>query len=386
MDGYLGWPLAQYLASRSHEVAGADALLRRSWVEEVNAVSAIPIASIDERLYALRAETNQAVPFWRGDLQDYGLVERIFLEFEPEAIIHLGECSSDPYSMIDRKHTVFAQVNNLTTTFNLLFAVRDLAPRAHVVKLGTLPGFNPLNADIPEGYRQQEHREREDLISFPEPAPDSIMLACRIWGIRATNVRQGVVFGTRAEGASDDPRMRTRLDFDRAFGTVINRLSCRAVIGHPLIPDGVGGQVLASLPLGDSMQCLTLCLEQPPEPGEYQILNQPAETHSLDSLATVVHRAALDLGLKLDTPPVEYPGSANDSHMHHAGADQRYLGELGYRPTRDVVSEVRSMLQDLLPYRERIAAHQAALLPGVRENGSRHRARSGGEVDQKGDW
>ena len=382
-DGYLGWPLAQYLASRSHEVAGADALLRRSWVEELDAVSAIPIASIDERLHALRAETSQAIPFWRGDLQDYGLVERIFLEFEPEAIIHLGECSSDSYSVIDRKHTVFAQVNNLTTTFNLLFAVRDLAPNAHLVKLGTLPVFNPLNADIPEGFRAVEHRERKDLMSFPAPAPDSIMHACRIWEIRATDVRQGVVFDTRIEGASDDPRMRTRLDFDRAFGTVINRLSCRAVIGHPLIPDGVGSQVLASLPLGDSMQCLTLCLERPPEPGEYRVFNQPAEIHSLHRLATVVHRAALDLGFKLDALPVEYPGSVNDRQVHHAEADQSYLLELGYRSTRDVVSEVRSMLQDLLPYRERVAAHQETLLPVVCENGSRHRACSGGEVHQK---
>ena len=247
MDGYLGWTLAQYLASRSHEVAGADALFRRSWVEELDAVSAIPIASIDERLHALRAETGQTIPFWRGDLQDYGLVERIFLEFEPEAIVQLGECSSDPYSMIDRKHTMFAQVNNLTTTFNLLFAVRDLAPRAHLVKLGTLPESDPLDADIPKGFRPVEHREREDLMSFPAPAPDSIMHACKIWGIRATEVRQGVVFGSRTEGMSDDPRMRARLDFDRAFGTVINRFSCRAVIGHPLIVDGAGRQVLASL-------------------------------------------------------------------------------------------------------------------------------------------
>ena len=149
MDGYLGWPLAQYLASRSHEVSGADALLRRSWVEELDAVSAIPIASLDERLHALRAETGQAIPFWRGDLQDYALVERIFLEFEPEAIIHLGECSSDPYSVIDRKHTVFAQVNNLTTTF-IAVCRRDSLPRASG-KARDLPGFNPLNADMREG-------------------------------------------------------------------------------------------------------------------------------------------------------------------------------------------------------------------------------------------
>ena len=372
MDGYLGWPLAQYLTRRSHEVAGADALLRRSWVEELNAVSAIPIASIDERLRALRAETGQAIPFWRGDLQDYGLVERIFLEFEPEAIVHLGECSSAPYSMIDRQHTMFAQVNNLKTTFNLLFAVRDLAPQAHLVKLGFLPKPDLLDAGIPEGFT--------DLMSFLAPAPDGIMRACESWGIRATEVRQGVVFGTRTEGMSDDPRMRTRLDFDRAFGTVLNRLSCRAVIGHPLIPDGVSSQVLASLPLGDSMQGLTLCLEKPPKPGEYRVFNQPGEMHSLRSLARVVQRAARDLGLEPGAPPAEDPGPVIDRQVHDAEAGQKYLLELGYRPAHNVVSESRSMLQDLLPHRERVAAHQQALLPGMREHDSRHRFCPDGEV------
>src|ERR1700680_1273703 len=109
MDGYLGWSLAQHLTLRGHEVAGADALLRRSWVAEMGSVSAIPIASIEERLRALRADSGQVVPFWNGDLRDYALVERIFQEFEPEAVIHLGECPSAPYSMIDRDHATFVQ-------------------------------------------------------------------------------------------------------------------------------------------------------------------------------------------------------------------------------------------------------------------------------------
>ena len=134
MDGYLGWSLAQHLAGRGHEVAGADALFRRSWVEEMGSVSAIPIASADERLGALRDHTGQAIPFWQGDLGTTTWYERIFREFEPRAVIHLGECPSAPYSMIDREHTTFVQLNNLTTTFNLLFAIRDLAPDAHLLK------------------------------------------------------------------------------------------------------------------------------------------------------------------------------------------------------------------------------------------------------------
>ena len=292
MDGYLGWPLAQHLAGRGHEVAGADALFRRSWVEEMGSVSAIPIAPTDERLDALRADTGQPIPFWRGDLRDYDLVERIFQEFEPEAVIHLGECPSAPYSMVDREHTTFVQLNNLTTTFNLLFAIRDLAPDAHLLKLGTMGEYGTPNMDIPEGFFEVEYRGRRDLMPFPRQAPswyhwskvhgsNNIMFACKIWGIRATDVMQDVVFGTRIEGMGGDPRLRTRLDFDQAFGTVINRFSCQTVIEHPLTLYGAGGQVCGLLPLRDSMRCLTLGLENPPKPGEYRVFNQFAQTYSV---------------------------------------------------------------------------------------------------------
>jgi UDP-sulfoquinovose synthase len=380
IDGYLGWPLAQHLARRGHEVAGADALFRRSWVQEMGSVSAIPIASADQRLCALRAQTGQAIPFWPGDLRDYDLVQRIFREFQPEAVIHLGECPSAPYSMIDREHTVFVQLNNLTTTFNLLFAIRDLAPDAHLLKLGTMGEYGTPDVDIPEGFFEVEYRGRKDRMPFPRQAgswyhwskvhgSNNVMFACKIWGIRATDVMQGVVFGTRIESMDGDPLLRTRLDFDQAFGTVINRFACEAVIEHPLTPYGAGGQVRGFLPLRDSIRCLTLGLENPPEPGEYRVFNQFAETYSIQRLAVVVQRAALDLGLKIDVAPVENPRAAIERHHHHYAPDHSRLMELGYRPTRDVAGEVRDMLEDLLPHRERIAGHQEALLPSVHWNG-----------------
>ena len=394
MDGYLGWPLAQHLAGRGHEVAGADALFRRSWVEEMGSVSAIPIAPTDERLDALRADTGQPIPFWRGDLRDYDLVERIFQEFEPEAVIHLGECPSAPYSMVDREHTTFVQLNNLTTTFNLLFAIRDLAPDAHLLKLGTMGEYGTPNMDIPEGFFEVEYRGRRDLMPFPRQAPswyhwskvhgsNNIMFACKIWGIRATDVMQDVVFGTRIEGMGGDPRLRTRLDFDQAFGTVINRFSCQTVIEHPLTLYGAGGQVCGLLPLRDSMRCLTLGLENPPKPGEYRVFNQFAQTYSVRSLAGLVQRAALDLGLKVDVAAVENPRAAIERQQHHSVPDHSQLLELGYQPTRDVAGEVRAMLEDLLPHRERIAEHQQVLLPSVHWDGSRRQVGFLGEADEK---
>jgi UDP-sulfoquinovose synthase len=382
MDGYLGWSLAQHLAARGHVVAGADALYRRSWVEEMGSVSAIPIAPIDVRLGALRENTGQGIPFWKCDLRDYKIVEQIFREFEPEAVIHLGECPSAPYSMIDRDHTTFVQMNNLMTTFNLLFAMRDICPQAHLLKLGTMGEYGTPNVAIPEGFFEVEYRGRKDRMPFPRQAPswyhwskvhgsNNIMFACKIWGLRATDVMQGVVFGTCTSSMSEDPRLRTRLDFDQAFGTAINRFCCQAVIEHPLTPYGEGGQVRGFLPLRDSMQCLTLGLENPPEAGEYRVFNQFEETYQIRDLAHVVQNAALTLGLKADVAPVENPRKVIERQNHYFAPDHNRLKELGYRPTRDVPGEVQEMLKDLLPHQRRIAQHQQALLPDVHWDGAR---------------
>ena len=384
MDGYLGWSLAQHLTAGGHQVAGADALLRRAWVEEMGSVSAIPIASLQDRLQVLREHSGQSVPFWHGDLREYALVERMFREFEPEAVVHLGECPSAPYSMIDREHATFVQLNNLTTTFNLLFAIRDLAPDAHLLKLGTMGEYGTPDIDIPEGFFEVEFRGRKDFMPFPRQAPswyhwskvhgsNNIMFASKIWGIRATDVMQGVVFGTRIDNMVDDPRLRTRLDFDQAFGTAINRFSCQAVIGHPLTLYGVGGQVRGFLPLRDSMQCLTLGLENPPGPGEYRVFNQFKETYSIRGLADVVQDAAAKMGLKAEVCSVENPRAAIERQEHHFAPDHGKLLALGYQPTHDVASEVLDMLEDLLPHRERVAQHERALLPNVHWSGSRHR-------------
>jgi UDP-sulfoquinovose synthase len=395
MDGYLGWSLAQHLARRGHEVGGVDALYRRSWVEEVGSVSAIPIATIDDRLQALREISGQEIPFWDGDLRDYGLVARIFHEFRPDAVIHVGECPSAPYSMIDREHTMFVQMNNLTTTFNLMFAIREFTPEAHLIKLGTMGEYGTPNVDIPEGFFELEFRGRKDWLPFPRQASswyhwskvhgsNNIMFACKIWGIRATDVMQGVVFGSRIDGMNDDPRLWTRLDFDQAFGTAINRFCCQAIIEHPLTPYGAGGQVRGFLPLRDSMQCLTLGLENPPEAGEYRVLNQFAETYNIRDLAGIVQKAAFALGLKADVVPVENPRAVIEHQEHHFAPIHDRLRELGYQPTHDVAGEVQSMMEDLLPHRHRIAQHQNVLLPDVHWDGSHRKVEYLREVNDEG--
>ena len=384
VDGYLGWTLAQYLASRGHVVAGADLMLRRQWVDEMQSWSAIPIASMSERLRAFNQRYGKTLQFWEGDLRQYDFVEKMFREFRPDAVVHLGECPSAPYSMVDAQHAVFVQMNNIATTFNLMFAMREHCQEAHLVKLGTMGEYGTPNIDIPEGFFELEYRGRRDRLPFPRQAAswyhwskvhgsNNVMFACKLWGLRATDVMQGVVFGTRIDEMGEDEALRTRLDFDQAFGTVINRYCCQAVIGHPLTPYGKGHQRRGFLPLRDSMQCLRLALENPAARGEYRVFNQFEETYDITQLAQKVQAVGKRLGIDIGVHNLENPRAELEEHYYKP--DHRHLLDLGYQPTHEVEAEMEIMIKDLLPHRNRIEAKRQALIPDVRWDGRREKVK-----------
>jgi UDP-sulfoquinovose synthase len=383
VDGYLGWSLAQYLAARGHEVAGADNFSRRAWVEEMDSDSATPIASPEDRLRAFKETFDQELRFWEGDLADYSLVEEIFKDFKPDAVVHLGECPSAPYSMIDVHHATFVHKNNVGSTFNLLFAIRDLSPETHLLKLGTMGEYGTPNVAIPEGFFEIDYRGRTDRLPFPRQAgsfyhwskvsgSNHVMFASKIWGVRATDVMQGVVFGTRIDEMGDDERLLTRLDFDECFGTAINRFCCESVIGEPLTPFGKGHQTRGFLPLRDSMQCLTLSLENPPAQGEYRVFNQFEEVYDVGELARKVQTVAAGLGMNVEVHNLENPRMEMEEHFYEP--DHQKLLDLGYKPTHDVDSELTIMLGDLQKYRDRIEAKKDALIPNVRWDGRRQKS------------
>jgi len=383
VDGYLGWALAQNLASRGHEVAGCDNFARRAWVEEMDSWSATPIASMDDRLRAFKEAFDQELRFWEGDLTSWDLTKEIFEDFKPEAVVHLGECPSAPYSMIDVHHTVAVQTNNIMNTFNLMYAMRDITPRAHLVKLGTMGEYGTPSVPIPEGFFEIEYRGRKDTLPFPRQAgsfyhwskvagSNHIMFGCKIWGLRATDIMQGVVFGTRIDQMGDDERLMTRLDFDQCFGTAINRFVCQAVIGHPLTPYGKGHQKRGFLPLRDSMQCLTLAVENPAGPGEYRVFNQFEEVYDVTALASKVQKVARDMGLETEIHNLVNPRQELEEHFYEP--DHQNLFDLGYRPEGDVETETRLMIEDLLDHKDRIEEKKDALIPDVRWDGRRTRS------------
>ena len=383
MDGYLGWSLALYLMARGHQVAGCDLFLRRKWVEEMGGWSAIPIASMEKRLVAAREKFGVQPLFWEGDLQSWEFVQHCFQEFQPDAIVHLGECPSAPYSMMDVHHATWVQSNNIIGTLNILYAMKETCPDAHLVKLGTMGEYGTPNVDIPEGFFEIEYRGRTDKLPFPRQAgswyhwskvhdSNNVMFACRVWGLRSTDIMQGVVFGTRIDEVGEDASLRTRLDFDQSFGTVINRYCCQAVIGHPLTPFGTGRQRRGFLPLRDSMQCLTLVVENPPDSGEYRVFNQFAETYDLVELAEKVKRVGREMGINVEVRHLENPRKEVEEHYYNP--DHQLLFDLGYRPIRDADTELQVMLADLVQHADRIEAKRAVLIPDVRWDGTRRKS------------
>src|SRR5215211_2910179 len=298
-DGYLGWPTALHLSHHGHEVAVVDNFARRAWDHELGAESLTPICSLQERVKVWRTLTGRTIVPFIGDLCDYGFLEPVVRDFQPEAVVHFGEQRSAPYSMIDRQHAVFTQTNNITGTLNLLYALADHAPDSHLVKLGTMGEYGTPNIDIEEGYITIEHKGRSDTLPFPKQPGSwyhaskvhdshNIMLGCKIWGLRATDLNQGVVYGLDTPEIAYDERLRTRFDYDGVFGTALNRFLVQAVAGLPLTIYGQGGQTRGFLDIRDTLACVELAIRHPAARGEFRVFNQFTEQFNVADLAATV--------------------------------------------------------------------------------------------------
>src|SRR5437660_2368315 len=379
IDGYLGWPLALHLAARGHEVYGIDNFSRRKNVAEVGSWSAIPIPNMRRRLEVARNLLGLRIKFFHGDLRKYKDASEVVRESRPNAIVHLREQPSAPFSMIDCKHATETQQNNVTGTLNLLFAMRDYARDAHLVKLGTMGEYGTPNVEIPEGFFDIEHQGRKDRLPFPKQAGSfyhlskvhdsaNIALACKIWGLMSTDIMQGVVYGSRTGELSDD-RLLTRFDFDQVFGTVINRFCAQAVIGYPLTPYGLGGQKRGFIALVDSIQCLTIAIRNPPRAGEYRVFNQLDEVYGINELAEHVKTVADTMSIDVEIRSIENPRVEAEEHFYEV--EHGRLRKLGFRPTRSLDEELGIMMGDLVKFRSRILAKRQVIAPTINWRGQR---------------
>jgi UDP-sulfoquinovose synthase len=373
IDGYSGWPLALHLLSRGHEVVGIDNFVTRKRVKEVGSWSATPIPTFARRQAAVKELLGKELRFYRGDLQNYAFVLDTLQKERPDSIVHLAEQRSAPYSMIDVHHAVATQVENLTGTLHILYAMKETCPEAHLVKMGTMGEYGTPNTDIPEGFFDVEFHGRKDTLPFPRQGGSwyhwskvfdsgDVMFASKIFNLRATDVMQGVIYGVRTPEITDD-RLLTRFDFDETWGTALNRFIAQAVLGAPLTPYGRGEQKRGFLALEDSMQSLRLAVENPAAPGQYRVFNQFDAAYSINELAERVARIAAEFELK---PVIEHPSDPRvEAEQHYYNPLHEHLPALGYRRTRELDDVVREIFTDMLRFRRRLEARRHVVVPTV---------------------
>jgi UDP-sulfoquinovose synthase len=352
-DGYLGWPTALRFSARGHEVAVVDNFSRRRWHDEQRTGSLTPIRDLGERIDAWRELTGEQIHRHDGAVEDGEFLDAVVAEVKPEAVIHYGEQPSAPYSMMSRERAVETQHTNVIGNLNLLFSMRDHVPEAHLVKLGTMGEYGQPNIDIEEGYIEIEHKGRRDTLPFPKlpgslyhcsKVHDStnIHFACRTWGLRATDLNQGVVYGVETDETARDGRLITRFDYDEIFGTVLNRFCLQAVIGHPLTVYGTGGQTRGFLNIRDTLQCVELAVENPADAGEFRVFNQFTEQFSVLELAELVKAAAEHLGYSVEIQHCDNPRVEKEEHYYNAIHTK--LLDLGLQPTLLGEELVESMI------------------------------------------
>ena len=368
-DGYLGWPTALHLSRAGHEIAVLDNFARRRYDQEMGVESLVPIESLPTRLHAWREHTGCHLESFVVDLTDAEALYEVIREFAPEAIVHFAEQRSAPYSMIDRQHAVYTQHNNVLGTLNLLFAIQEIDPSIHLVKLGTMGEYGTPNIDIEEGWLDVTHKGRTDRVLYPKrpgsyyhlsKVHDShnIEFACRAWGLRATDLNQGIVYGQQTPETAIDERLATRFDYDAIFGTVLNRFVIQAVLGEPLTVYGSGSQTRGIIDIRDTTECLRLSIEHPAEPGEFRVFNQMTQSMTITELAQVVRQASPSV---VDIDWLENPRIEADAH--HYQVTHRRLVEMGLNPHHLSETLISTMLPIVQRYQERV--DRAALRPHV---------------------
>jgi UDP-sulfoquinovose synthase len=362
-DGYCGWATALYLSKKGHEVSVVDNYLRRQWDHELGAQTLTPIRPMTQRLNAWRDLSGEEIRMHVGDVTDHNFLASVIRDERPEAVVHFAEQRSAPYSMIDRQHAVSTQVNNVVGTLNLLFALQEFAPDCHLVKLGTMGEYGTPNIDIEEGYITIEHNGRKDLLPFPKQPGSfyhlskvhdshNIAFACRIWGLRATDLHQGVVYGTLTDETGLDEALINRFDYDEVFGTVLNRFCVQAAVQHPLTVYGKGGQTRGYIDIRDTVRCIELACLNPAARGECRVFNQFTEQFTVLQLAHMVQDVAKRMGLNVQIDHLPDPRVEMEEHYYNAKHSR--LADLGLKAHLLSDSLLDSLLNISVQYRDRI--------------------------------
>ena len=362
-DGYLGWPTAMHLTAHGHEVAVVDNYLRRRMSRDEDCEPLFEVPNLHERARLWEEQTGKKVPVFIGDLCQWDFIAEVFSDFPPDAIIHYAEQPSAPYSMLNRRTASLTIGNNITATANVIFAVKEFCPKAHMVKLGTMGEYGTPNIDIEEGWIDINHKGRSQKFLYPRQAgslyhttkvmdTDLLWFYVRVWGLSVTDLMQGPVYGLFTDESGDDERLMPFFNYDELFGTVLNRFVVQAVAGYPLTVYGKGGQTRGYLNIKDTLNCVRLALENPAPAGELRIFNQFTETFTVNELAERVVRVGKALGLPVEIKSVENPRKEAEDHYYnpaHTG-----LLNLGLEPNYLTDEGLAKLMTLVMSHREKI--------------------------------
>jgi UDP-sulfoquinovose synthase len=362
-DGYCGWATALHLSNAGYEVTILDNQIRRAWDRELGLASLVPIAPLRRRVEAWKRRTGRTIAVEPIDVTEYEPLCRAIRAAEPGAVVHFGQQRSAPFSMIDHDHALRTHLNNTVGNLNLIWALREYAPDTHLVKLGTMGEYGTPNIDVEEGFLTVEHNGRSDRLPFPKQPgsfyhltkvsdSDQIFFACRTWGLRATDLHQGIVYGSHTDETAGCATLANRFDYDHIFGTVLNRFCVQAALGHPLTVYGLGGQTRSFIDLRDTVRCVHIALEHPAAAGEYRVFNQFTETFSVIELAERVRAVADGLGLRGEIAHLANPRTEREEHYYRCVNTN--LRALGLEPTPLSDETIAALIRLASDHSERI--------------------------------
>jgi UDP-sulfoquinovose synthase len=353
-DGYLGWPTAMYFSNRGYDVTVVDNYFRRNACTELDTGMLYSVPTLIERAKIWHEKTGKEIKVVIADLAVPEMMRQLFDERLtyawakdysytgiPETVVHYAEQPSAPYSLMDYQHADITLVNNLRVTNNLLWAVRDYARDAHIIKLGTMGEYGTPNIDIEEGWLEIEHKGRKDTFLYPRQAgslyhttkvmdTDLMWFGVRMWDLKVTDLMQGPVYGIETEESEIDDRLKTIFNYDEIFGTIVNRFVTQAVVGYPLTVYGAGGQTRGYLNIKDTLQCVHMSEQSPVKKGELRIFNQIMETFSVNELAELTRRVGNERGYNVEIKSI--PNPRKEAEEHYYNPTYQGLQDIGVKP------------------------------------------------------
>jgi UDP-sulfoquinovose synthase len=362
-DGYLGWPTAMNLTAAGHTVAVADNYLRRTICLQQDCPALFAVPTLQDRAARWQQISGHTVDVHIGDLCDWSFISRLFEDTRPEVVIHYAEQPSAPYSMLDRQAAALTVKNNLDVTFNVIFAVKEHAPDAHIIKLGTMGEYGTPNIDIEEGWIDIDHKGRQHRFLYPRQAgslyhttkvmdTDLLWFYVRMWDLKVTDLMQGPVYGLLTDENQGNESLFPFFNYDELFGTVVNRFIVQAVADYPLTVYGKGGQTRGYLDIRDTLQCVKLSLESPAQKGELRIFNQFVETFSVNQLAKLVQKTGrrFDLDVKIKS----LPNPRKEAEDHYYNPVHTGLLDLGLKPHYLTENVLARMMEIVIKHKENI--------------------------------